>query len=416
MLSFLRKRQPVDGEATPGATTFVMRRYDRPLLAVTLVLMGIGVVMVYSASIVSAEARMGDSAYYLRRQLIYVGVALFALFVGLKVHHDLLRRLALPGLALGVGLLVLVLVPGVSASAKGAARWIGLGPIRFQPSEAIKLAWIIFLAQLLSQDQDRVHEFKTAWLKPTLFLVVIAGLLMMQPDFGSTMICSGMMGLMVFTAGARWLHVSVLGFVGAGLALLAVSSSTYRMKRLAAFMSPEDDPLGVSYHINQALISFGSGEWTGLGLGGSTQKAMYLPEAHTDFIFSILGEELGLLGVGVVILCFVFFIWRGFGIARRATTSFGALLAFGITAEIGFQAATNMAVATAVLPTKGLTLPFISFGGSSLVLLGLAVGILLNISQQNPPPSWVHRVGRPSKKTGANRTTGRARTTVLEAV
>jgi cell division protein FtsW len=197
---------------------------------------------------------------------------------------------------------------------------------------------------------------------------------------------------MIWAAGGRILHVCCLGVVGVALMVAAVLAEPYRLKRLQAFFFPETDTLGVSYHINQALISFASGGWQGLGLGESRQKLMYLPEAHTDFIFSILGEELGLMGVSVVVVLFVVFVWRGFGIARRSPSVFGALLAYGITAQVGFQAVTNMAVATAMLPTKGLTLPFISYGGSSLLTMGLAVGILLNISRKEPPPAWMHRV------------------------
>ena len=187
---------------------------------------------------------------------------------------------------------------------------------------------------------------------------------------------------------------------------MAIAAEPYRLRRLAAFLSPDKDTQGVSYHINQALISFSSGGWSGLGLGESRQKLLYLPEAHTDFIFSILGEELGLIGVLCLIALFILFAWRGFRTAWQAPTAFGGLLAFGLTAQITFQAATNMAVATALLPTKGLTLPFISYGGSSLVTLGLMVGILLNISKREPPPLWIHRLLPERRRTrGPNRLT-----------
>ncbi len=385
MLKWLRKRVESDQH-----TSLVVHRYDRVVLGLTLALMGVGVVMVYSASIVSAELRNGDAGYYLGRQLAYCGLAVVALVAMLNLHHDLLRRLALPVVVVGILLLVVVLIPGISANAKGAARWIGLGPIRFQPSESMKLAWIVFLAAFLSRRQADLDDWRVAWRTPLLMLAGIAALLMFQPDFGTTVICGGLMVLMVWAAGGRWLHVGVLGLLGASLVVAAISKAEYRVRRLVAFWNPEADPQGAAYHINQALISFGSGDWTGLGLGGSRQKLLYLPEAHTDFVFSIIGEELGFVGVALVIALFAVFVWRGFRIARNATSAFGALLAFGITAEIGFQAATNMAVAVALLPTKGLTLPFVSYGGSSLVTLGAAVGVLLNISRRQPPPAWLH--------------------------
>ena len=387
MRDWLRKRA---AERAENPTSLVVHRYDRVVLGVTLALMGVGVVMVYSASIVSAELRNGDSGYYLGRQLAYCALGLVALVAALNIHHDILRRLAVPVSVVAIALLVVVLLPGISASAKGAARWIGLGPIRFQPSESLKVAWIVFLAAWLGARQEQLHDWRAAWRTPMVGMVVIAALLMMQPDFGTTVICGGLMVLMVWAAGARWLHVGALGVVGVGLIGAAIVFAQYRMRRLVAFWNPDVDPQGVSYHINQALISFGSGDWTGLGLGGSRQKLLYLPEAHTDFVFSIIGEELGFVGVAVVIALFAVFVWRGFHIARNATSAFGALLAFGITAEIGFQAATNMAVAVALLPTKGLTLPFVSYGGSSMVTLCAAVGVLLNISRRQPPPRWLH--------------------------
>lgn len=377
----------------PRDTAVVEHRYDRVLLVVTLLLMGLGAVMVYSASVVNAELRFGDGTYYLERQVGFIAVALIALVVGMELPNDLWRRLSVPLMGAALVLLMLVLVPGLSSTAKGAARWIGLGPLRFQPSEAIKLAWIVFLAALLSRRQERLDRWRDAWLLPMALLAVIGALLMAQPDFGSTMICSGLMVLMIWAAGGRWLHVGLLAGVGALLVPLAIIAEPYRVKRLLAFLDPAGDPQGAGYHINQALISFGSGDWTGMGLGASKQKLLYLPEAHTDFIFSIIGEELGLAGVAVVIVLFAVFVWRGFRIARQANTGFAALLAFGITAEVGFQAATNMAVATAMLPTKGLTLPFVSYGGSSIITLGAAVGILLNVSRRQPPPAWLHKLG-----------------------
>ena len=390
-MGLLTPRKEESGDESLG-TQMILFNYDRTLMLVILMLMGFGIVMVYSASIISAEVRTGDMAFYLKRQLLYVAISLVMLVTFTNVHHDLLRRLSRPLLALGIVLLAVALVPGVSASAKGAARWIQLGHFRLQPGEAVKIAWIVFLAAFLSERQADLDRWRTAWGVPMLLLAVMGALLMKQPDFGSTLICSGLMVLIIWAAGGRWLHVGLLGGLGAVLVPLAIIVEPYRIKRLLAFLSPEADPQGVSYHINQALISFGSGEWTGLGLGGSKQKLLYLPEAHTDFIFSIVGEELGWVGVASVVVLFAVFVWRGFSVARNASSAFGALLAFGITGLVGFQAATNMAVATALMPTKGLTLPFVSYGGSSIITLGAAIGILLNVSRRQPPPAWHQRL------------------------
>lgn len=372
-------------------TMMVSHRYDRWLLAIVLSLMGIGIVMVYSASVVSAEIQFGDDLYYLKRQLAFMLGGLVVMAIGMNVPYQLLERYARPLMIIAVCLLLLALVPGISSSAKGASRWLNLGFIRLQPSEVVKLSFIIYLSAYLSQRQHDLHKFRVAWVPNILLVGVIAALLMVQPDFGSTVIIGGMLTLMIWAAGGRHLHVAILGGIGLLLGSAAIAHKAYRMKRLMAFLSPESDPQGVAYQINQALISFGSGEWTGLGLGASRQKLLYLPDAHTDFIFSIIGEEMGLLGASFIVVLFVLFLWRGLKIARQASYSFGALLAFGLTAMIAGQACVNMAVVMAMLPTKGLTLPFISYGGSSLLILSFSAGVLLNISRQMPPPDWFHK-------------------------
>ncbi|MBU0552978.1 putative lipid II flippase FtsW [Myxococcota bacterium] len=376
--------------------------YDRPLMIITLILMGFGVVMVYAASLISAEQATGDSHYYLKRQAAYALVALAMMAACAQIPYDVWRRLAPLAVLIGALALIAVLIPGVAANAKGASRWIKIGPLRFQPSELIKLVWLMWLAKHLTQIQPRVERFTVAWLPPIGALGLIGGLLMIQPDFGSTMICAGLMVLMLWIAGARMRHLLLLALLGVLFVVAAIIDKPYRLDRIIAFLYPERDPLGVGFHITQAMISFSSGAWSGLGLGMSQQKLLYLAEAHTDFIFCIIGEELGLRGVLLLIGLYGFFIWRGLKIAAAAPDVFGRFLAFGITAEIGFQAFVNMGVATALLPTKGLTLPFISYGGSSILLLGVSVGVLLNISKGQiskgqiskgqPAPSWVDRI------------------------
>ena len=378
-------------ESQDRDTQSVVYRYDRILFGVVVCLMSLGIVLVYSASIVSAEQNFGDAQFYLKRQSIYALISLAIMGIAMNIHYSIWEKLS--KLVLGVGIigLVVVLIPGVATSIKGAVRWISLGPIRIQPSEIVKLAWIIFLAAFIAKRGQHIKSFRSGWTQPMILMGLIAGLLMSQPDFGSTLICAGMMVLLLWVGGASWSHLIGMFSCGVGLVIAAVISEPYRMKRIMAFVNPSADTLSVSYHIRQALISFGSGDWQGLGLGQSRQKLFYLPEAHTDFVFSILGEEMGLLGVVFVICLYAVFVWRGLRLTRLTMNTFGGMLAFGLTAEIGFQAITNMAVSMALLPTKGLTLPFVSFGGSSLVSLGLASGILLNISKNQPVPHWFDR-------------------------
>jgi cell division protein FtsW len=371
-------------------TQVTEHRYDRLLLAIVLTLIGFGLVMVYSASIVSADHQFGDPTYFLRKQTGHVLIGLAALGLFAWLPHHALERYAGVLLAIVSFMLLLVLVPGLSTSAKGASRWLNVGLFRIQPSELVKFGFMLFMAQYLSRNQMRLHSWKVSWLIPVVVLAVIATLLMRQPDFGSTILCGLIMTLMVFAAGCPLKQVFVIGAVGTGLIALAVTTQSYRMKRVMTFLNPDSDPLGAGYQINQALISFGSGDLTGMGLGGSRQKLMYLPDAHTDFIFSIIGEELGLIGSACLLLMFIGLIWRGIYIARTASSSFGALMAFGVTALVAAQACINMGVVMALLPTKGLTLPFISYGGTSMIVLCASVGLLLNISKRTPPPAWLH--------------------------
>lgn len=386
LLHLLRRTPP----APEADTEQIVYRYDRGLLAITLVLIGFGLVMVYSASIFMAENQAGDPTHFFKRQLFALGPGVVAMVALANLHHEVLRRLAPWLVAAAIVLLVVVLVPGVSTSAKGASRWLPLGPFHFQPSELAKLALVVWLSSHLSRETLDLSRWRLVWLPALVVTAVVAALLIQQPDLGSVVICGGMMLLLIWTAGARHLHTFLPVVAGSGLLAVAIVLEPYRLRRLTAFLSPEKDPLGAAYQINQALISFGSGELTGLGLGESRQKLLYLPDAHTDFIFSIIGEELGFVGVASVVLVFLLFVWRGMRVARKASSPFGALLAFGLTAQIGVQAVVNMAVVTALLPTKGLTLPFISYGGSSMLISCAMVGILLNISRGEPPPAWLH--------------------------
>jgi cell division protein FtsW len=393
VFSWFRK----SAQSEEGSTQVVEFRYDRPLLVITLLLIGFGLVMVYSASIVTAETQSGDGAYFFKRQVAYLVPGLGAMFVMANFHNEALKRYALPLVGAAALLLVIAMLPGISATAKGATRWIQLGPVRLQPSELVKLSLVTWMCAHLTRADIDVRRWRASWLPAVMVTGILAALLMKQPDFGSTVICGAMMMLLLWVAGGRHWHTGVIILGGIALVALAIAVEPYRMRRLTAFLSPESDPQGTAYQINQSLNAFGSGSWTGLGLGESRQKLLYLPDCWTDFVFAIIGEELGLVGVVGVMSMFLLFVWRGLTIARRAASPFASLLAFGITAQIGFQAVVNMAVVTALLPTKGLTLPFVSYGGSSLVVSCAAVGILLNISRGKPPPAWLHTPARVSR-------------------
>lgn len=356
------------------------RTPDVYLFIATIALLSLGIVMIYSASAIVALDRFGDSAFFLKRQLLWALLGLGAMSVALTIHYERLRR-ATPVLLLLVAVaLVAVLVPGVGRVAGGARRWIALGPLNFQPAEAAKLVLVLYLANYLTNRGVAVRRIATVW-PPLLVTGGLFGLLVLQPDMGSAMMLGGLAAVMLFLGGASLWHLMGLGLAALPPLALVTVWEAYRVRRLLAFLDPWRDPRGSGFHIIQSLLALGSGGLLGLGLGASRQKFFYLPERHTDFIFAILGEELGLMGTGAVILLFAFVAIRGFRIARAAPDRYGTLLAGGITASIVGQAILNVGVASGLLPITGVPLPFLSFGGSSLLTSCLGVGILLNISQ-----------------------------------
>ncbi len=356
------------------------RTPDVSLFIAVVALLSLGIVMIYSASAIVALDRFGDSAFFLKRQLLWTLLGLGAMSVALTIHYERLRR-ATPVLLLLVAVaLVAVLVPGVGRMAGGARRWITLGPLNFQPAEAAKLVLVLYLANYLTNRGVAVRRIATVW-PPLLVTGGLFGLLVLQPDMGSAMMLGGLAAVMLFLGGASLWHLAGLGLAALPPLALVTVWEAYRVRRLLAFLDPWRDPRGSGFHIIQSLLALGSGGLLGLGLGASRQKFFYLPERHTDFIFAILGEELGLMGTGAVILLFAFVAVRGFRIARAAPDRYGTLLAGGITASIVGQAMLNIGVASGLLPITGVPLPFLSFGGSSLLTTCLGVGILLNISQ-----------------------------------
>lgn len=354
---------------------------DTTLFASAVALAAIGLVMVYSASSVVAYERLADSAYFLKRQAAWTALGFVALWLARGIHYQRLRAFTVPVLVLAALMLVAVQIPGIGRVAGGARRWLVAGPITFQPVELAKLALVLYLAHFLAHRGVGIRNLRRGVLPPLAITTGLAVLVLRQPDMGSAMVLGAVTMSLLFVGGARIVHLALIAIAALPVVALAVVVAPYRFQRILAFLNPWHDPQGTGFHIIQSLLAFGSGGLFGVGLGASRQKFFYLPERHTDFIFAILGEELGLLGTLGLLAVFGLFIYRGFRIARAAPDRYGALLALGITASVAGQALMNMGVATGLLPVTGVPLPFVSFGGTSLVTTMIQVGILLNISQ-----------------------------------
>jgi cell division protein FtsW len=354
---------------------------DVYILIATLGLLGLGVVMVYSASAVLALHEFGDSFYYLKRQLIFAGLGLIAMFFAMNVDYWVWKKYAKIGLIVCFVLLVIVLIPGIGVVRGGARSWIGIGSFGIQPSEFMKLAMVVFLSKLLSENQAGLSKFVTGLLPPLGTVGLAFGLIMLQPDLGSGAVLVGASLIVIYAAGARIAHLGGLAMVGVAGFVGLILAAPYRMKRITGFLDPWSDPLGAGYQIIQSLYAIGPGGLVGLGLGASRQKHSYLPEPQTDFIFSIIAEELGFIGGAFMLLLFLLLIWRGMRTAITAPDTFGSLLAVGIIGIFGVQVFINIGVVIGLMPVTGITLPLISAGGSSLTLLLTAIGVLLNISR-----------------------------------
>lgn len=359
------------------------REFDSTLLLLAVALTCFGIVMVYSASSVMAVKRYhGDGLFFLKRQSIYAMVGFLVMAVAMRIDYHQLRRLALPSLFLSALLLLAVFIPGLGSHAGGATRWLRFGPVTIQPGEVAKLGLILYMAHSLAKKKDKIHNFKLGFFPYLVVLAALLGLLLLQPDLGTALTLGVVAMTMLLAAGTRLSYlfgvvILALPFVG-----WAIVHKAYRLKRVMVYLDPWQDPTGDGFQIIQSWIAFGTGGLVGNGLGESKQKLFYLPEAHTDFIFSVIGEELGYLGVFVTAAMFLVLVLRGLRIALNAPDDFGRHLAFGLSFLIGIGAFINIAVVMGLLPTKGLTLPFISYGGTSLLCTLLAVGVLLNISRQ----------------------------------
>jgi cell division protein FtsW len=357
---------------------------DKFLFWATLLLVGASVVMVYSASAVQAQAKYQRPYYFLFKQLSWGIVGFGLLLVAMKIDYHQYRRPALIWSGLGVviaGLLAVFLF----GPNNGARRWITIEVVSMQPSELAKLVAIFFTAALLERRMQRVNDVAYALLPIGIVTGTLAGLVVLEPDFGTAFMIVAVVTTIVFAAGLSYRYLFGTLLVLMPAAMLLVLSKPYRLRRVMTFLDPWQEPLGAGYQTVQSLIAVGSGGPFGKGLMGGVQKLFYIPEPHTDYIFAVIGEELGLVGTTVVVSCFAVIAWRGLRTALVAPDRFGALLALGLTTMVAVQALVNMSVVIALLPTKGIPLPFLSNGGSSLVVNMVAMGILLNISQQASP-------------------------------
>jgi cell division protein FtsW len=356
-----------------------LQNYDLVIMLMAVALTCFGVVMVYSASSVMADKRYHDGFFFLKRQGLFAVVGFGIMLTVMRIDYHLWKRLAVPALLLCLGLLVVVLIPGIGGKAGGSSRWIKLPGFNLQPSEMAKIALIMYMAYSLDKKQDKVKNFTNGIIPYMIILALLIGCLAMQPDLGGALTLVAVAFTMLFAAGTRLAHI--FSMILLALPLLAYKlNHGYHKGRMEAWSNPWSDPSGKGFQIIQSWLALGTGGLFGQGLGEGKQKLFYLPEAHTDFILSVVGEELGFLGVVVIIAMFFLLVQRAMRIAVAAPDTFGRYLALGIAVLFGIEATVNMGVITGLFPTKGLALPFISYGGSSLLISLFAVGILLNIS------------------------------------
>ena len=358
----------------------LVEKLDIPLLLSALILLGLCLVMVASSSISIAERQLSDPLYYFWRQFSYSIVGLVTAGVILKIPLEYFQKAGPILIVISMLLLVMVLIPGLGKEVNGSARWLNLGIISLQVSEFVKLATVIYLAGYLVRHNEEVRANLSGFLRPLGLIFIISSLLIFEPDFGAVAVIAMTAMGMLWLGGASFFQFIFLMLTMAAVLSLVAVSSPYRMERLTTFLNPWADPFNSGFQLTQALISFGRGEWFGVGLGSSVQKLFYLPEAHTDFVFAVLAEELGLFSVMIVIALFCFIVIRALMIGRRAEKRerpFTAFLAYGLGIWLGLQAFINIGVNMGVLPTKGLTLPLMSYGGSSLIIMCVVIAMLL---------------------------------------
>jgi cell division protein FtsW len=358
--------------------------YDRTLLFVVLALLVVSVVMVYSSSSVVALTTYDDPTFFMKRQLLWAVVGLAVMAVTMRTDHRVFedQRVVIGLVVITLILLAATLVPGIGKVVNGSRRWLRFGLLSFQPSELAKFTIVVYMSYFIAKKGERIGDFVNGLVPAYVVSGVFLLFAILQPDFGATMTLAGVVCIMLFTGGANLIHLGGTALVGLPFVYIAVTHSAYRARRIFAFLDPWADPHGSGHQIIQSFLAFGSGGVFGRGLGEGRQKLLFLPERHSDFIYAVIGEELGLIGALVVLGLFLVILWRGVRIALAAGDMFSRMLALGITLLICVQGMVNMAVVTGLLPTKGIALPLVSYGGSSLIITLGALGVLLSISRE----------------------------------
>ncbi|WNF36113.1 putative lipid II flippase FtsW [Bacillaceae bacterium IKA-2] len=355
---------------------------DWLLITAVVLLASFGLIMIYSSSYVIGFDWQGDPLYFFKKQLKWISISTVLFLIFMIFPYRAYQKLVLPLVVISIVSLALVLSP-LGVEIKGSTRWLNLGFMTVQPSEFVKLAVIIYLAHVYSRKQMYINQFLKGVLPPLAIVIIIFSLIMRQPDLGTATLILAVAGLIVFCSGAKIIHLLLLGGVSGLVVWTYATSEVYRMNRITGFMDPFADELGTGYQLIQSYIAFAHGGVTGAGFGQSVQKLFYLPEAHTDFILAIVAEELGLLGVLFVFSCLAIIVFRGILIGLRCQNPFGSLLAFGISFQIALQVFLNVGAVSGVLPITGIPLPFMSYGGSSLMITAISIGILTNIARNN---------------------------------
>ena len=354
--------------------------YDVQLLFPVLFLVGIGIVMVYSASSALAIKKFGSDYFFLKKQALFAFAGVVVLVVSRHFPYRYYRVLAYPLLGLSLALLAVIQFTDLGLSVGGSTRWMRLGSFSFQPSELARIALVIYLAYSMEKKREKIKNFAIGFIPHVMVLGIFIVLIFIQPDFGAVVILGALTWIMLFIGGVRFSQLFASLLVTLPVGYLFLINAEYRVKRILGFLNPWEFPADEGYQMVHSLMAFGTGGLWGTGIGKGYQKLFYLPEPHTDFIFSVIGEELGLLGVLIIIGLYAWIVMRGIAIARNAPDLFGAYLAVGLTIAMGLQIVVNMGVALGLLPTKGLTLPLLSYGGTSLLLNMVSIGILMNIS------------------------------------
>jgi cell division protein FtsW len=367
------------------------RDFDFWIFITVLLLLALGVCMVYSASSYYASRVFGNKEYFLTRQLLWAALGIFAMLIVSRLDYRRLSQLSPIMMLISVVLLILVRIPGIGAYINGAYRWFDFGFASFQPSEMAKLSIIIFFSFSLSKKPDKLETFWKGLVPYLIIIAVFDALLLLEPHYSATILVTAVAVIILFTAGAKLWHLILVSILGIPLAVYFVIIEDYRLERFLTFLDPFSDPTDSGYQIVNSLYAIGSGGIFGKGIGQSVQKNLYIPEPHTDFIFSIVAEELGFIGAVTVLSLFLVLIWRGIRIAMHAPDTLGSLLAVGITSLIAVQVIINIAVVTSSIPATGMPLPFFTSGGSSLAFLLLGIGILLNISRSVGNPYRMRR-------------------------